>query len=625
MTSIRAAPACALAALVPMLLFNPDFARDPLEWIEAVGLCVAGPLLGAGAGALVGQAARGSAIGFAAGFALVGGIVSGVAGAVVAGVACLVVGAMTLHWSGRGTTAVAAAAVATTAALSALALGPVGDPPDRQVIVVGLDGATWRIIDDLRSEGRLPTFDRLITAGARGELDTVEPLISPPLWTTIASGKHPDEHGVKDFWTSAQDVRSKRIWEIADEQGLSSGVFGYLVTWPPEKGEGFLVPGFLAQDNRTIPPELSFLKRVDVAEAERGDLSAAELRDLIPRALRHGMTLSTLNLAVRSHWRGRVGEESRLDATLQRRLFGLALRTDVFCHLLRGSQPDLAIYYHRHIDAVSHLFFKYFEPEGFRDVAPQDATELGEAIPRIYEATDDVLRRILRRASPNATLVLVSDHGQEAARPTASPFLIVKTTTLLGHLGLSDALRATNIGNKVYLRAASPQVDMTAVLETLRSPTAVPSGRPAFAVTPRGPRDALLQTMIDPRRSRDVRVGSLTVPVGDLIHEAQRISGKHTTTAMLLLAGPTVEAGVEFPRGSVLDVTPTILTLLGLPVARDMTGRFLKEAFRGEALADLAVTYVNTYGGTADSSDAAQDRQLDAATINNLKALGYIE
>ena len=78
-------------------------------------------------------------------------------------------------------------------------------PPDaagaagRRVLLVGLDAADWSVVDPLVAAGRLPTFARLRAAGRTATLISEPPLLSPILWTTIATGRPPDEHGVLDF------------------------------------------------------------------------------------------------------------------------------------------------------------------------------------------------------------------------------------------------------------------------------------------------------------------------------------------------------------------------------------------------------------------------------------------
>ena len=72
-------------------------------------------------------------------------------------------------------------------------------PVRRRVIVLGLDGMDPRTIDLLMSEGKLPNFARLRQEGAYSRFRSSPPLLSPVIWTTVATGKTPDQHGIGHF------------------------------------------------------------------------------------------------------------------------------------------------------------------------------------------------------------------------------------------------------------------------------------------------------------------------------------------------------------------------------------------------------------------------------------------
>src|SRR5258706_16021431 len=90
-------------------------------------------------------------------------------------------------------------------ALAGLALFWLGCPAggggrtSPRVLLIGIDGADLQIIDRLIAEGKLPTFQRLEREGAFGPLRSQEPLLSPIVWTTIATGRKPEDHGILDF------------------------------------------------------------------------------------------------------------------------------------------------------------------------------------------------------------------------------------------------------------------------------------------------------------------------------------------------------------------------------------------------------------------------------------------
>ena len=561
---------CAALAPVPLLRATPGFARGAREWLALGAAALLAALIAAALGALLAPSAR-----------------------------------------RRGASLALGAWALALAALAAAAGWTPAPAPPHPLVLVGIDGAGWPQVERLRAEGRLPTFDALVARGARAELRTLDPVLSPPIWTSIASGVGPERHGVIDFWTSSEAVRAKRIWEVADERGLSSGVFGYLVTWPPRKRGGFLVPGFLAGDTRTLPPELAFVKRLESRSAGRplgGPLAA--VADLLA-ALRHGATLGALGT-----WAG----ESLADAGGDERRLGiLALETDVFCQLLRRQAPDLAVFYQNHVDAVSHLYYQYFEPGAFDAVIPADVERFGERIPRIYEASDASLARILACAPAHANLVVVSDHGQQPAARAGRPFWTVRSAPLLRALGLDAAVRATHVGEAVFLRPASPGVEMERVAGELRGVVTDPGGEPAFEVRPRSASGLVFRALRPPRRGEYLRMGALRAPIGDVIQAAGRQSGEHSERALLLMAGPDVAPGAVVEGASVLDVAPTVAALLRLPVARDLAGRVLDAALRP----GLEVARIESWGEPEGSP--GPEGELGEAARERLRSLGYVQ
>ncbi len=120
-----------------------------------------------------------------------------------------------------------------------------------RVYVIGLDGATWDIIDPLIAEGKLPVFKALKENGAWARLRTFDPTLSAVVWTSIATGKTMIKHGIVD-WTfvnqhnlevpySSSEKRVPSIWEMMDEHGLRSVVLNWFVTYPPDVVRGVVV------------------------------------------------------------------------------------------------------------------------------------------------------------------------------------------------------------------------------------------------------------------------------------------------------------------------------------------------------------------------------------------------
>src|SRR5262245_54028908 len=119
------------------------------------------------------------------------------------------------------------------------------------LLLVGIDGATFDLIGPFVERGRLPTFERLMSEGAWGPLETIEPTVSPAIWTTIATGQLPPQHGILGFdgvpgqtmtTLPTSDMRRVRaFWNILSEHERTVGVIGWWATWPAEPVKGYIV------------------------------------------------------------------------------------------------------------------------------------------------------------------------------------------------------------------------------------------------------------------------------------------------------------------------------------------------------------------------------------------------
>jgi predicted AlkP superfamily pyrophosphatase or phosphodiesterase len=147
---------------------------------------------------------------------------------------------------------VARLAAIPTFVIAALSLPACGRSPEHRVLVLGIDGTDPRAIDLLISEGRLPNFTKLRSEGAYGRLRSQKPLLSPVIWTTIATGKTPEDHGIGHFVAvdeetgeqlpATSDMRKvKALWNVASEKEKKVAVVGWWATWPPEEINGSMV------------------------------------------------------------------------------------------------------------------------------------------------------------------------------------------------------------------------------------------------------------------------------------------------------------------------------------------------------------------------------------------------
>ncbi len=516
-----------------------------------------------------------------------------------------------------------------------LAIGLAACTPEAQprrpspVYLIGIDGASWDIIDELRAEGRLPNFDALIARGARGELVVPQPSISPSLWTTIATGVDAERHRVVDFWATSADVRAKRVWQIADEAGLSTGLLGYLITWPPAKANGFLVPGWLAQDTRAIPDDVRFLKEIEALEHTRTPVDHATRSRWIDAAKKAGARPGNLERLER--YIDTVGTEPGDAAALEveRRSLQSELSADVFCGLIDRFDPHLAIFYQHHVDAIEHLYFAHYRPEAFPTLTRKRSPSERNAIPAIYQATDRSVGRIVDCAPDDARFVIVSDHGQKPGNLTRFGMPRIRSSALLERLGIADRVFATNIGDLVFLRPRRRDADLGEFRLAFERVRWASNDDAVFQV--RDHQGLGLQIRYLPSTTHDpeFHIDEERFALSDFIDSTQRISGTHTDLGVLLMVGPGVREGVLLQRGHLLDVAPTLLALLDLPLGRDMPGRPRLDALREDVRSATSLRFIESHGIPnqvgSESGAQALGADLDEATRKHLEALGYLE
>jgi hypothetical protein len=305
---------------------------------------------------------------------------------------------------------------------------------ERQLLLVGLDGADWRVIDPLLAAGRLPHLARLIAGGSRAPLKTFKSCLSPLIWTTIATGVGPLKHGITGFTAQVPDSgeellvtsnlrRVEALWNIASSNGRSAGVIGWWASYPAEEIKGFV-----------ISDQASTLRRENYRAALAIDQSAANdgtgatwppalAKELaaslqLPAAAEPGLLERFVELDQQ-----RTAEllaEPRVDVEDILSIFKFALLIDrSFIEsgiaAIRKHHPDLALLYLNGLDAAEHHFWKFRQPERFSGVSKADVSRYGKLIGEYYVYMDEVLGRIIaEHDASKLTVIVVSDHGHEA-------------------------------------------------------------------------------------------------------------------------------------------------------------------------------------------------------------------
>jgi predicted AlkP superfamily phosphohydrolase/phosphomutase len=285
------------------------------------------------------------------------------------------------------------------------------------VIWLGLDGLDWELLDRLASSGRMPNWKRLTEQGYTAVLKSFVPILSPVVWTSIATGVGPDTHRVLDFQevdpATGQKVpisgRSRAvpaIWNVATASGLTVGVVGWWATDPAEEVKGFFVsdhasPILFQGVSRTgVAYPVSLAAGVEQVVAQDGRVSDAELQrfldvpaDEIARARAGGAGLDNPAVALAS-----ILAATRVNHRIARDLYDRNL-------------PDLMMVYFEGTDGIGHVFASY-EPPRLSCVSEEDFARYHRAVDEYYALVDRMIGQWMRRAEEDgATLIVNSDHG----------------------------------------------------------------------------------------------------------------------------------------------------------------------------------------------------------------------
>ncbi len=491
-----------------------------------------------------------------------------------------------------------------------------------RVIFFEFDSATWDVMTPLLEAGKLPNLAELKAEGVSGVLHSISPMSSPALWTSIYTGKERNRHGVYGFEATSRSLQVKRLWDIAHQAGLKCGVFGSLVTWPPTNTCAFMIPDTLmARGPETLPSEYSRLQ--DMYWGKRRH-KTDYLFDFF-RMWQMGARIGHLSRIGVGRLLLAAQRSPKVEKYWRQTLWWAAIHSDIFLRLYRHHRPDLATFHYHATDTLQHQYWHYFEPQRF-DVNPNEAERYHDVIPTSYREADRIIGELGRAAGPDTTLVIISDHGG-CAQGERGQFIEARLEKWVSLLDVRHIVTPMHLTDEhcLHFHDVSHLAPTRQILEQVRIKE---SGQLLF----RGfhQRDGYL--MFHPTRgtiegNTVVIPGHSEHPFDELFRPlGAEISGRHHPDGVFIIAGPPLRSGVELEPGSILDVTPNVLALLGLPVAKDMDGHLWERMFKPEFLAQSPIRFVETYE-TNESKEASSEHlspeEVDLL-YDRLRGLGYL-
>jgi predicted AlkP superfamily phosphohydrolase/phosphomutase len=552
----------------------------------------------------------------------------------------------------------------------------------KKLLVIGLDGASFNVLDQLIEKGYLKNLARLIDGGARAELETTFPPITAVAWSSFMTGKNPGKHGIFEFVRLDHDSKrelavnasfrqGRAIWDLLSEAGKRVIVHNFPCTYPPHDLNGLMIADFMTpRGRRDFTRPLSLLSEL---EEKFG-----------PYRLHLTQTYSGGNV------------EGVLDELFDE----LEYKAEVTEYLMTRYDWDAFFQYFWGTDRIQHELWHILDEAHPR----HDKDEARQYRDRVYEyfrRVDEIVGRLIELAGEDALVWVASDHGFGPAHKYCSfniwllqeGFLKLKSDALtrlkkmmfslgltpeaafkiikklpLGALrparGVSNNAGASKLlsafflsfndvdwgrtlafskGNygQIYVNLKGREPDGAVeqdqydgvcekIVERLKALKDPLTGEPwAGQVFRReqvyqGPRVAdAPDVAFLPRDMRYLALGNADFTSNKFMVDAFGISGCHRMHGVMIGSGGAVKPHSRLEVARIWDVAPTLLYLMGEPLPDDLDGRVLTEIISEDYLEAHSIRYA-AQSDDEKIGETEFSEEENAEIIESLKNLGYI-
>jgi predicted AlkP superfamily phosphohydrolase/phosphomutase len=559
-----------------------------------------------------------------------------------------------------------------------------------KLVVLGLDGATFDVVLPWVQAGKLPHFACLLNRGISGRLRSTVPPMSPPAWNSFMTGMNPGKHGIYDFtgrkphsyethFINASWRRAPTIWHYLSRAGKRVAVLSVPFTYPPEPVNGVMISGMdapgvagLVDRSATYPPDLCDELKAHVGDYPMGpnlfaytdpaDMVDAAVRTIeqktaAARYLYHKedwdffmFVLGETDAASHRFWRYGDPASPLRDGTTRGAKVAHALLTvyekademigqfmalaapDTTLIVMsdhgNGGNSDKAVYLNRWLESQGLLRFKMVN--GFVKAGVERAKQFGlrvlpphikRAIYRLtkipdlmeswtrFAAIDWTRTQAYSEETPYYPSIWINLQGREP-RGTVKP---ADYERLREHIMAQLAAWRNPYSGEKMIQRVHRREELYAGPHVEQAP------------------DLTIEWELDHGYSYLFRpsAGSRRAPVHQLAGDERRRvkSGDHRDEGIFLASGPHFTGPCEIKEASILDLAPTLLYLLGLPIPPEMDGRVLTQLFPDAYLARHPI-HAGHAGGLGSGFDEPP-RDYSAAEAeairSRLQGLGYIE
>lgn len=533
-----------------------------------------------------------------------------------------------------------------------------------RAILIGFDGATFSILDPLIRDGVMPFLKEFAASGARAELLSVVPPLTPPAWTSLVTGRSPGHHGIFDFFqkegdnhhvrfTTFNDVHCETIWSNASRQGKRVTSLNFPLMLPPPAINGNVISG-----GWMTWRQLPLGCYPDDLYTRLKALPGFNPRELTMDLAQEEKAIEGCNHAEYEEW-------IKMHIRREQQWF------NILRQLMRDDPCELTGILFDGVDKLQHLCWRFIAPGCLHDQLSPWEREIRGLCLDYFRQLDSFLAEIVSLSGSDATIVITSDHGFGAQRETFFVNTWLEQNGFLAWAG-KETLQEGNSATLGIAQLARHVYKLD--WEKTQAYAATPSSNGIHIVTAdsnhkngvqekdyerfRSRLQESLYAIVSPTTGKPLvkRIwtreeafkgpymhlapdltlslwdgGMVSILASDMpVKPRLETSGTHRPEGVIILRGPGISQGVTLNQISILDVAPLLLYSLELPVPVDMEGRVPTEVFEPSLLRRSPVRIdrsCKTVPAAADKNtiELGYDKEAEALVAAQLRALGYIE
>ncbi len=534
---------------------------------------------------------------------------------------------------------------------------------NNKTLVIGLDGATWNILQQFLDERRMPNLQNLIDNGMSGITKAVLPINSMSSWASFATGKNPGKHSVFDFrerksrrsnnlgLVSFLSIQSETLWHILSRHNKLIGVMNVPVTYPPETVNGFLISGMLTPSVKSVFTYPSSL-----------------YQEILENVGDYVIDVPCEN------YRGKLDDFIHALQDVVRN------RAETTLYLMNKIDWDFFMVVFTGMDRLQHFLWEYIDPEHPKY---EKSNPYRDFVAEYLQTLDNYIGQMLELVNDNTTIIVLSDHGFQSSeyqfavnqwlseiellkfRRSSFPLLnlLQKIENSMPRIRQFRRRFIRNVSKQFQTLSAENQIDWKQTKAYSSSDTEGGicinlKGREAEGIVEGVDYEKLrtfiknrLMELVHPESGEKVvesvfmreelYLGPFLEDAPDIVFAPKNILARNYMQKEIFIPtdfrrGDHEINGIFISKGQhivkngrvdaeIIDLAPTILYSLGVPIPKNMDGKVLTQIFTPQYTQKNSIEYEDT-----DSSTSAKDFRKGYSDEEyqqieeRLRSIGYI-